>query len=160
MITAVIATLNDERRLGLTLAALVPAAVEGLVRELIVADGGSSDATLEIADDAGAAMVADGLAEACHRAKEPWLLVLDPGARLTPGWEAVAHAHMQASPQRAGRIEPAAGWFSRLLGRGLVAGVLAPEAMCAEPGEGVADLMASIPRGHSVRLDIGVTLEP
>ncbi|MBV9509066.1 MAG: glycosyltransferase [Caulobacteraceae bacterium] len=164
MISVVIATLNDERRLTGTLAALVPAAVDGFVREVILADGGSNDSTREIADDAGAVIVEAGLAGACHQAKEPWLLVLDPGARLAPGWEAVAHAHTQASPQRAGRIELGraaglGGWLSRRLGRSTVVGVLAPEAMCAEPGGGVADLAASIPRRHSVRLDIGAVLE-
>ena len=43
-----------EAHLGRTLAALVPAAVDGIVREVVLADGGSSDKTILIADDAGA----------------------------------------------------------------------------------------------------------
>ena len=54
MISVVIATQDDERTLGQTLAALVPAAVDGLVREVILADAGSTDHTLAIAEDAGA----------------------------------------------------------------------------------------------------------
>ena len=46
MLTVVIETLNDEEALAATLAALVPAAVEGLVCEVIVHDRGSSDATV------------------------------------------------------------------------------------------------------------------
>ena len=37
MISAVIPTLDAERHLGRTLAALIPAAVDGLVREVIIA---------------------------------------------------------------------------------------------------------------------------
>ena len=94
MISVVLATRNDQRRLGRTLAALVPSAVDGLVRQVIVADAGSADATLEIADDAGAVVVKGPLAEACASAKEDWLLILDPGARLGEGWERAAHDHI------------------------------------------------------------------
>ena len=45
MISAILATRNDARRLGETLAALVPAAVDGLVRQVIIADAGSTDRT-------------------------------------------------------------------------------------------------------------------
>jgi len=53
MLSVVIATENAERNLVPTLAALVPGAMAGVVREVIVADAGSSDATAEIADSAG-----------------------------------------------------------------------------------------------------------
>ena len=45
MITVVIPALDAEATLPATLTALVPAALEGLVREVIVVDGGSSDRT-------------------------------------------------------------------------------------------------------------------
>jgi glycosyltransferase involved in cell wall biosynthesis len=94
MISVVIATRNDQRRLGRTLTALVPSAVDGLVRQVIVADLGSTDATLEIADDAGAVVTKGSLADACAAAKEDWLLILDPGAKLADGWERAAHDHI------------------------------------------------------------------
>src|SRR5260370_40671674 len=53
MLSVVIATENAERILLPTLAALVPGATAGIVREVIVADAGSSDATTMIADAAG-----------------------------------------------------------------------------------------------------------
>ena len=53
MLSVVIATENAERVLVPTLAALVPGATAGIVREVIVADAGSSDATTMIADAAG-----------------------------------------------------------------------------------------------------------
>ena len=54
MITVVIPTLNAEAGLPATLTALVPAAVDGLVREVIVVDGGSTDFTCRIAEEMGA----------------------------------------------------------------------------------------------------------
>ena len=60
MISVVIPTLNAERVLGPTLAALIPATVDGLVRQVVIADGGSADRTLEIAEAAGADIVTAG----------------------------------------------------------------------------------------------------
>ena len=57
MISVIIPTLNAEATLPVTLAALVPAAVGGLVREVIVVDGGSSDRTADVTDHAGASLV-------------------------------------------------------------------------------------------------------
>ena len=57
MISVIIPTLNAERDLAATLTALVPAAVDGLIREVIIADGGSTDRTRKIADWAGADLV-------------------------------------------------------------------------------------------------------
>jgi glycosyltransferase involved in cell wall biosynthesis len=56
-LAVVIPTFNESGHLPLTLAALVPAAVDGLVREVVISDGGSSDGTLEAADEAGAKIV-------------------------------------------------------------------------------------------------------
>ena len=129
MISVVVATLNDERRLAGALAPLIEAAVDGLVRQAIVADGGSTDATLEIAEDAGATVVAGDLAAGLAATRQPWVMILDVGARLEPGWERAAHLHMQAVPARAGRIVPtASGWLGKIM-PGAPVGLLAPTAM-------------------------------
>src|SRR5450432_3405950 len=92
MITVIIPTLDSERRLVPTLAMLVPGAMSGIVREVIVADGGSSDATLEIADTAGCtALTAPGspagrLRAAVAAARAPWLMFLRPGTVLDATW--------------------------------------------------------------------------
>ena len=93
MISVVIPTLDAEHGLARTLAALVSAAVEGLVREVIVADGGSTDGTIDIADGAGATIVraARGrgvqLRAGAEAARQPWLLFLHADTILSPGWE-------------------------------------------------------------------------
>ena len=54
----IIATHESERALVPTLAALVPGAIAGLVTEVVVADGGSRDATAEVAEVAGCRFMA------------------------------------------------------------------------------------------------------
>lgn len=101
MISVIIPTLNDEAHLAEALTALVPAAVEGLVREVIIADGGSSDRTLEIADGAGAEVVGAGagrgarLRAGAERARQPWLLFLNADTVLEAGWEREASLHIE-----------------------------------------------------------------
>ena len=92
MITVVIPTLDSERLLVPTLAALVQGSAEGLVREVLLADGGSSDGTRAIADAAGCEIVAgpadpgSRLAAAARAARSDWMLFLDPGAVLEEIW--------------------------------------------------------------------------
>ena len=101
MISVVIATDNDALTLGQTLASLVPAAVDGLVREVILADAGSTDDTLAIAEDAGARVVTgEGpvearLLEGCKAARAQWLLILESSVSAPHGWEGAAGRHME-----------------------------------------------------------------
>ena len=98
MISVIIPTLNAERLLPRCFDSLIAAAVRGVVREVIVADGGSSDATLAIADAAGAHIVAAGKGRAAQMtagaavAKCDWLLFLYPETSLEPGWEMEAES--------------------------------------------------------------------
>src|SRR2546423_11406338 len=85
MISVVIATHNSERALVATLAALVPGALDGVVREVIVVDGGSRDGTANVADAAGAQFVqiqeplGTRLKTAAATARGPWLMFMQPG---------------------------------------------------------------------------------
>jgi hypothetical protein len=98
MLTVVIETRNDEENLARTLASLVGGSVEGIVREVLVYDRGSTDQTALVADHAGCGLIGEGELQAgLKRAKGDWLLLIEPGARLSDGWtEAVLH-HMSAT---------------------------------------------------------------
>jgi rSAM/selenodomain-associated transferase 2 len=93
MITVVVPTLNAETSLAATLSSLVPGAVDGLVRQVIIVDGGSSDRTLRIAEDSGADIIRSEPGRGCQlragakAARFPWLLFLHADTMLDPGWE-------------------------------------------------------------------------
>ena len=93
MISVVIPTLNAESGLAASLSALVTATVDGLVREVIIVDGGSTDRTLMIADQAGARIVASRpgrgrqLQAGAEAARFDWLLFLHADTVLEAGWE-------------------------------------------------------------------------
>jgi glycosyl transferase family 2 len=92
MLSVVIATHNSERSLLPTLAALVQGAAAGIVREVIVADAGSRDATAAIADGAGCRVLVSAqgrgarLKTAADAARASWLLFLRPGVVLDATW--------------------------------------------------------------------------
>ncbi|MBL0937082.1 MAG: glycosyl transferase family 2 [Rhizobiaceae bacterium] len=95
MISVLIETKNDEDGLAKTLASLVSGAVEGLVREVIICDLGSSDGTEVVAEHAGCVFLAGVRSEdAVARARSEWVLMLQPGARLAPGWVEAAREHV------------------------------------------------------------------
>lgn len=92
MISVVIPTLNAERGLPHTLSALVPAALDGVVRQVVIVDGGSQDDTVMIADGAGADIVhsapgrGEQMAAGARIARSPWLLFLHADTVLSDGW--------------------------------------------------------------------------
>jgi len=100
MITVVLPTRNSAARLVHVLPLLVPAAVDGLVKAVVFADAGSTDATLDIAEDSGAKVVrADGdagarLAAGCAAAKSAWVLALGESLILPEGWRTPVEAHL------------------------------------------------------------------
>lgn len=105
MLSVVIETRNDEEGLARTLASLVGGAVEGVVRDVIVCDQGSTDQTHRVAEHAGCHYVTGGVAVGIGQAKGDWLLLLEPGARLSEGWidEVVAHTAKRTMPARFSR---------------------------------------------------------
>jgi glycosyltransferase involved in cell wall biosynthesis len=103
MLSAIIATDESERTLVPTLAALVPGATAGLLGEVIVADGGSRDATAEVADIAGCrfmsfpASLGARLKAAAVSTRTPWLLFLRAGCVPEPGWIAATERFIDAT---------------------------------------------------------------
>lgn len=106
MISVVIPTLNAERALSRTLSCLIEPAMRGLVRDVVIADGGSTDMTLEIAEDAGCEIVRAGptrgdlLDAGARAARGPWLLFLHAETALEPGWDAEAYQFLRAGGDR------------------------------------------------------------
>ena len=94
MISVVIPTLNAETTLAATMTALVPGVVEGIVRDVIVVDGGSDDRTLKIVEASGAEIArapepgrGPQMQAGADAAKSDWLLFLHADTVLETGWE-------------------------------------------------------------------------
>lgn len=114
-LSIVIPTLNAAGSLPTCLAALMEGLHCGIIRELIVVDGGSTDATLQIAEAAGAIIkttapsrggqLRAGAAEATGSkgTKGAWLLFLHADTVLHAGWSTAVEQHLQhTTPQKAG----------------------------------------------------------
>jgi glycosyltransferase involved in cell wall biosynthesis len=103
MISVVIPTMNSARLLPRCFDSLIGAVVRGIVRDVVIADGGSSDETLAIADAAGAAIAEGGrtrgaqMAAGAAAARSDWLLFLHPETALEQGWENEADSFLEKS---------------------------------------------------------------
>ena len=122
MFSIIIATHDSERALVPTLAALVPGATAGIVREAIVADGGSRDKTEEVADIAGCRFlvstvpVGARLKAAGTQARGDWLMFLNAGAVPGATWidEAIAFVEKTGADARAAVFAAEAGLAATL----------------------------------------------
>lgn len=126
MLTVIIETKNDEEGLARTLAPLVSAVVEGVVREVVVCDRGSTDGTLKVAEHAGCRIVGE-IAESVRVAKADWLLFLEPGARPVGDWHDPIAVHMarQTMPAQFSRArESRPRLFARVFSSALSTGLL------------------------------------
>lgn len=92
MLSVIIPTDGVERTAVATLAALVPGAAAGIIREVLLVDRTNTDVMERVADVAGCRFLrfegtrAAALAAGARQARSPWLMFLHPGAVLDPGW--------------------------------------------------------------------------
>ncbi|MEO0613797.1 MAG: TIGR04283 family arsenosugar biosynthesis glycosyltransferase [Pseudomonadota bacterium] len=99
-LSVIIPTLNAEAGLPACLESLVPGAVDGLIREVIISDAGSSDATATIVEALGARLVhgARGrgvqMITGATSARGTWLLFLHADTSLAPGWVSDVRRHL------------------------------------------------------------------
>lgn len=109
-----------------TLDALLPGVEIGLIREVIVIDGGSEDGTRELAADAGARVITSPLgrgqqlSRGAEAARSEWMFFLHADTQPAPDWAAAVAHHIQTAPEagvfelkfRASGLTPSlvAGW--------------------------------------------------
>jgi hypothetical protein len=92
MLSVIIPTEGIEQPTVATLAALVPGAAAGVIREVLLVDRGDNGVIERVADVAGCRFLrfegtrAAALAVGARQARSPWLMFLRPGAVLDTGW--------------------------------------------------------------------------
>ncbi len=107
-LSVIIPTLNAASALPEAATALMPGLTEGLIRDLVVSDGGSSDITLEVARGLGATIVEGSpgrggqIARGVEAARADWLLILHADTHLGPGWAGAVWRHIDAAEIGAG----------------------------------------------------------
>ena len=134
MVSVIIPTRDSAADLERLFTALAPAAVEGLVREVLAADAGSKDATRALCEDVGAEVVEGPIVMAGFRARHDWLLFLDPSFRPRAGWEEGLQKHLGRGGGAALLAPEGQGWLARLAGRDV--GVLIHKDQLERCGDG------------------------
>ena len=123
-ISVIIPTLNAADGIGPTLGALTEGLGAGLIREVIISDGGSEDAIAGIAEAWGAEFLqgppgrGGQLRRAAEQATGAWLLVLHADSAPAPGWTEPVLEHISHGVERAGYFDlrfDAGGLAARLV---------------------------------------------
>jgi rSAM/selenodomain-associated transferase 2 len=104
-VTIIIPTLNAVETIGPTLATAYVGVGQGLVHEVIFADGGSDDAIAEVAKDTGATLINSSkgrgtqLAKGAAAATTPWLLFLHADTMLDENWPDAVRDHLNSGAE-------------------------------------------------------------
>lgn len=107
-ISIIIPALNAEEDLPGCLESLLPGLGAGLIREVVLVDGGSKDKTLAMAEASGARLLtseapgrAMQLIKGAEAARGDWLLFLHADTHLSADWAERSAAHMIDRPDKA-----------------------------------------------------------
>ena len=107
-LSIIIPTLNAADDLPLCLASLMPGLEAGLIREVLVIDGGSTDDTARLAESTGATALtsptrgrAAQLRHGADHARGDWLLFLHADTALSREWPERTRDHIDAYPAKA-----------------------------------------------------------
>jgi phage tail sheath gpL-like len=130
MLSVIVETADAAERLPALLAALTSAAVDGLVREVLIAGGGPPELLAVLREETGAEL-ADDLAAAIAAARSARLLVLPARIRLRRGWLEALGGHLRSGGGDAVIVGEAAVFgdkpFGVLLTRTAAAGLAHPD---------------------------------
>ena len=106
-VSVVIPTLNAGTSIMPTLASLVEASAEGLVGQVVIADGGSTDGIAEIAEEVGADFITapagrgNQLRAGAEAARGTWLLFLHADTVPLDGWSQQVARHIERHGDKA-----------------------------------------------------------
>lgn len=107
-LSIIIPAYNAEGVLPLCLASLMPGLETGLIREVILVDGGSEDQTRRLAEGAGANVItapekgrAAQLVQGANEARGDWLLFLHADTALSRDWAERAKSHIAERKDKA-----------------------------------------------------------
>ncbi len=124
-ISIIIPTLNAAGSLPGCLDSLLPGLSAGVIRDLVISDGGSTDGTPALADDVGAQLVTGAkgrggqLQRGAEVAKADWLLFLHADTQLPDDWVGAVSVHIAKQPHKAAVFRlrfQADGLLPRLVG--------------------------------------------
>jgi hypothetical protein len=130
MLTVIVEAGEASGRLPVMLAQLASAAVDGLVREVVIAGGGPAELLEVLREETGAELATD-LGAAIARARAERLLVLPAALRLRGDWLEMLGRHLRSGRGDAVVVGDG-GLFSRrgfgvLIARSAVAGLAQPD---------------------------------
>jgi hypothetical protein len=100
MLSVIVEVRDAGERLPGMLAVLTTAAVEGLVREVVLVGGGPAE-LLEVLREETGAELADSVAEAIGAARSELLLVIVADFRPRPGWVEALGLHLRGGGREA-----------------------------------------------------------
>lgn len=151
MISVIVPADDSDEALAGLFAALVPAAVDGLVKDVVVAAHAPSEATRLLCEDAGARLISGTIDRAAREARGEWLLLVAPQMRFGGRWREAVADHLAESSRPALILPPAQPGWRGAFGRAKGAGLLVRKNAFGEADGDLAGLRRRFGRG-AVRL--------